>query len=421
MAESRLQEHAVRTILRLKAVGATENGGRAMAVTINLSGAGETFDLIPAHCELPFETVQRGSKAAGCFLTAFGLFFAGIPAFGVIMAVVHGGASPAMLFVLPFIIIGIVVFIIGISQFVSTKRWAFTEQGIECNSKGISGEKEWSEPWAGYQGVLSEEEYHSGGKNSPSYTLYKLVLKHRDDEDKSVDLYSSRAREGWRGQQERHARLFGVPALVETADGMMERQPEDLDKSVRELVQEGQMEVSFDPSAPPPGQRLTVTVDGRFLRISVRGAQMPAALRVVFGLTAAAGVVMAAIGFGRLWGAPIILGIIGTVMFAGDALILAAARLIKPELSASPEVVQKCFLTPWGAFGRQEIPTSAIEEVTVRKQRSQNSPTIVRVVTDAATIDFGLLLGDEEKRWVRDCVVAVISAPSVTQRPGSGS
>ena len=65
-----------------------------------------------------------------------------------------------------------------------------------------------------------------------------------------------------------------MPAVEKDGEQLVKRDVEDLDKSVRELVTEGKIEVRFDPSQRPP-KGLTVRVDGDALDITVTKKGMP--------------------------------------------------------------------------------------------------------------------------------------------------
>ena len=72
-----------------------------------------------------------------------------------------------------------------------------------------------------------------------------MILKH-DDGAKEITLHSSRDSDSWRGRWERAARSLGLPALEQSADGLVERPVEDLDKPVSALLEEGKLTVDYD-------------------------------------------------------------------------------------------------------------------------------------------------------------------------------
>jgi hypothetical protein len=50
-----------------------------------------------------------------------------------------------------------------------------------------------------------------------------------------------------------------------------------------------------------------------------------------------------------------------------------------------------------------------VEEVIV-KGRGDNQTKVVQVISDDETVEFGFLLSRKEKKWVCDCILAVIKA-----------
>ena len=106
---------------------------------------------------------------------------------------------------------------------------------------------------------MAEEKYHPGGKNRSSYTLYKVVLKHRADEVRDVLLYCSRSDSKHRHETEPFATMLQRPVLVDEGEGRyVERTVQDLDKSIAELVDEGEIDARFNPYDQPQGGKLVL-------------------------------------------------------------------------------------------------------------------------------------------------------------------
>lgn len=373
-----------------------------------------TFNLVAAGQELPVQTLDKGSKVGGGCLMGFAVFWIAIPVIMIVVSLASGEGGWFLVIPALFVLVGLGLFVGGLAELKKVVYWDFSEQGVSCRKTGLFGEKEWSEPLGAYRGVLSKSVYHSGGKNSPSYTEYIVTLEHSSDKKRTVKLYSSRLQEGFRKEQERCARLFGLSALVETDQGVVERDVDDLDKSVRERVSEGAMKVEFDPSVPPPGGRLVVRPQGRELKISTAGSAMPRGVETFLLFLEAAAIACVVIGLTGAFGAPTALAAFAAIGAVVLPIILIASRVVRAELSVSPETVRKRFVTPWGSFAEQEVAAGDIEEVVVGKPMSGQGSPVVRIVTDDQTIELGAGLKVEEKKWIRDCIIAVISAPSAS-------
>lgn len=124
--------------------------------------------------------------------------------------------------------------------------------------QGTAGGASWREPLSAYEGVLWHEEYRhnpTSGSADASRTqrITLLELRHRFDPERTVRLLRQTKRAGIRACWETAAGSLRLPALRELPDGtMLQRQPDDLDKSLRELAREGRLELPrHDLSSPP--------------------------------------------------------------------------------------------------------------------------------------------------------------------------
>lgn len=371
----------------------------------------QTTDLIPAGAQLPYRAVEESWGGIGVMV--FSLIWSAIPAFMLLKAVTSDAPWFAFMFLFVFVLIGVGIFLAGLVSLFSSKEWRFTREAVSCTARGLIGAKEWTEPLDRYNGILAESEYHSGGHNSSSYTLYKLVLKHQNIDERSVELYRSRSEEGWREAQERYARLFGVPALQLTEEGIVERAVESLDKSVRDQVAEGVLEVAFDPSKPPPGENLDVRPEGDCLVMKVGANRFPVGCGVLSVALIGAGlclILATALGALDLSEQYMMLG--GVTVFAGmgGVALGVAAKVVSEELRVSPDEVSRHYTTPWGCFARQRMPAGEVEEVLVAEHHANEALSSVKIVSDEAALTFGSSLSEGEKKWVRDCVITIISA-----------
>ena len=370
------------------------------------------FDMAGDAAELPVRHEAHGSKPAGVVLLVMAV---GDLALAVVLLVfLENLAPPARWLVAGFVAFGAIVpVLIGLHVWRRRKEWEIGEAEVRHRWQGLFGSGEWAEPLSAYRGALARQEHHSGSQNSPSYTLYILELKHGADDSRDVRLYQSRSRQGFRLRHEDYARLLDVSALIETEEGIQERHPEDLDKSVRELVAEGLLEVDFDPSEAPPGRHLATSVAGDTLVIETR----PGAATGKIGLILPLVVIMAGVGMAVLGpvvrglpgGLPLLLvGLAGVVV--GSAL-WTLARQTRQELRVAPDRVAVSWHLPFaGEVFSISVPADEVESVAVRTPEGSSGFTMVQAVTDTQAVSFGFGLTDEEKAWVRDCIIAVISA-----------
>jgi hypothetical protein len=299
---------------------------------------------------------------------------------------------------------GAVFVLLGLSARASLRKWRFEEDGVHCLKAGLLGRREWDARWSEYLGVLARTERRSAGQ--ATYVVYIVELKHASEKRRNVKAYESTARDGLRDKLKHYARLFGVPLLVETAEGFEERAPEDLDKTVRQRVTEGSLRTEFDPAAPPPDGGLVVGLEGDALVLRTQRSAAGVAVRIVPGifLLAGIGVALAA----ALFSIPALFAMAGLQLaLAAGAFVLL--RGLKEELRISPETVSKSWLLPFGRFATRAVAAADIEDVVVAKPFGGGMGTSVQVVAGDTTLYCGRAQSAADKEWVRDCIIAVIS------------
>ncbi len=216
------------------------------------------------------------------------------------------------------------------------------------------GNRAWSEPLKNYKGVVYRSEYHAGRKNSPSYTLY-IVELHHDNPRRRVILLQSRSESGVRGMWVKSCRLLGLPAFEQEGKTLVERDVDDLGKSVRERVREGRLVVTFDPAVRPP-RGLALSVQDETLRIAINK------------------------GF---W-------------------------LARPGLDVGRDRVRYYRRTPWGEAGVLTVSTDAIEDVRIGRTAGERRDA-VQLCSNEGTMTVGQGLSRECLEWLKNCVIAVVT------------
>ncbi len=361
----------------------------------------------PDAISLPWHRKKAGSPRLGKVLLAAAT--ADGAAALILLVLSFGGVTPGLHVV--GIILGVsavLMALFAVNQIRSLDEWEFTPTEVRRHRQMLLGSQNWTEPLSDYQGVLAREEYHSGGKNQASYTLYICELKHESNKKRNVRLYSSRSQEGFRSRQEHYGRLFDMPILIQTATGIEERRAEDLGKSVRERVAEGSLKAEFDPGQMPENSRLMVKVEGDHMLVTTRGG-IPGAKVVTFlfllvGAGLAAWGVFFRTGLGRI---PLVLfGVLFVLLGVAGAFVM---RTLRQELELSPEGVTVRWRLPWGVHAQETLPADEIRDVVVQKTSGGQGTPMVQLVGDDKAASFGLGLRMEDKIWVRDCVIAVIS------------
>jgi uncharacterized membrane protein len=351
----------------------------------------------------PAEREIRGERSLGVFLMFFSAIWGGIPALVVIGSLLKGFFPPAMAVVLIFPAVGAALFLIGVNQFVLRGRVRVTETEVTYDRRALFGHTGWTEPLTRYPGILFRTEYHSGGKNSPSYTLH-IVELHHPEKARRVVLYQSKSPEGARGIWEDSCRALNLPALEAAGGTVAHREVADLDKSVRDLVRERKLDIRFDPRQPPPeGIRLEVGRDQ--LRIEIGLPRLPLPVAVPWSLVALG---IAALPF-MIPGAPMILCVVGLIFLAVPVVWKGFAGRIRQQIEVSRAEVRVVWRMPWGSVAETVLPADEIEQVEVRKGAGSQSPAL-HIVTDEREVAVGPFLKPEAREWLRHCILAVITA-----------
>ncbi len=352
---------------------------------------------------LPAEKEIKGTKTLGCFMVGFATLWGGIPTAVLIGSLFSGKFEPAMLMILIFTVVGAVLFLVGLNQFFIKGTIKIGAEEISYFRKTLFKRAEWTEPVSSYKGVLYRSEYHSGGKNHSSYTLYIVELLH-EEKEKTVQLFSSRSDGEVRKYWEDGARMLGKPALEKDGSGFIERDVEDLDKSVKELVQEKKIKVDFDPRSTPP-DGLSVEVKDGLMCITLSTSPVPP-VAALFML--AFPCVFIYIGF-FMKEPPIIFGIIGILFLLIFGGVVVGSHFVRRQLQLSSSYVRSVLLTPWGGKMAVQLSADEIEQVTV-KESSQTTRKEVSVKSDTGEITLGQSLKPEAQEWLKNCILAVISA-----------
>jgi hypothetical protein len=99
------------------------------------------------------------------------------------------------------------------------------------------------------------------------------------------------------------------------------------------------------------------------------------------------------------------------VPLAAGVLAALGLNLLTEELRASPGRITKCWRPLWGGtLGSASIRPDEVRDVAVA---SLGAPLLhrraVQVVADTEVLHFGGALGRDAKKWVRDCIISVIS------------
>lgn len=295
--------------------------------TISLLGDN---DLLGGVSELPAQIELRGLRGGGAVTLAACM---AIVAMLLLLLLTTPAADRRMVFLI-FLPIAPIALAVGIQAFASYRQYTFTREAVTYSGRGLLGRRKWQEPLSSYRGVLMSQRLE--GRNG---TIYLLTLKHRERRSRDILLfYEELTPLCIRERQEHCARLLGLPALTETADGLAERAPADLDKPVRQRVVEGSLPLRFDPASRPPGHGLSLSIEGDTL---VLRSRMSPLWGLVYGPALLLGL---AIPLSRPLGLHSLDSLpdgLSTVLFVVGGVVFAWHLLAREDLLVSPGEVRR--------------------------------------------------------------------------------
>lgn len=351
--------------------------------------------------QLPVRHVDRRFRLIGFGLLLFSLIFGAGSLFSLLAAAFGGGAGNDLLLDAMFVAISIAAMGTGVWMVTFCATTCIGNGSVSHEAESIFGKRYWQEPLTRYKGILRRSEYHPGRKNRPAYTLYIVELYH-EQKKKRVPLYSATKDDGLRTIWEDYCRQLGLPGLEEDGGEIRERQVADLDKTLRELVAEGKLELEFDPSATPP-KGMSLSREGELLRIEMRGVRLAVATIMPAIIMTAIASFVAYFTAGPVW----------VVVFASWLLMFAAlaacwSYIVTPVILIGRDSVRRFKKTPWGETQGKTIETAAIESVRIDKAPDSNRQALL-LETGTNKLVIGTALPDDALAWLKRCLLTVVA------------
>ena len=345
---------------------------------------------------LPAVIENRPSRVAGLVVLVFGAIFTAIPLTSLVYGIRKGEFDAIIIALLFFVLVGGLVLSLGLYLFTSYGRVTISLDEVHSLHKSIFGKKEWREPLANYQGLLHRSETRSGSRNSSSYTVYVIWLWH-ERFSRSIQLAESRVERGMREAWESMCRHLNLPALQMDGERILERSPDDLDKSVAELASEGKLDLRSDlPSPAPP------TLD---VRESARGIEIVIVPQPIKALPIVFGIVMGGVFFyisTAFHDAPAAFGYIGLGFGALFVFALMALIFRRSTLLLTREGIEMGKRTPFGNSEPTKVPKDDIESVTVTFHEKTRC---LQIATDKERHHLGKETNKATLEWLRDRIL----------------
>ncbi len=230
-------------------------------------------------------------------------------------------------------------------------------------------------------------------------TLQRLLLVHPQHSWQVLlrqDLDDEVPRKEWEG----YAKRFDLPLLIGDGEQLHERQPENLDKTLRQLAEEGRL--AGPATAGPPPWSLSLTSAPDRIVITVR--------RPAVGwrwFTAAAALPPALLIGGIANGPSTIWSTTGPLIVLFMA-VVAYLALARPQIIVTRERIGRYLMLPFlQARLRDDLALGDIEQINVRKISGDRHRSLL-LSGDAGSLVLGRGLPASHLEWLRDYLTGAI-------------
>lgn len=361
--------------------------------------------------ELPVTVTRQASRFHAGFICAFALIWGAFPLVG--LFAVGGEIDRGAIFVVTlFPLIAVGLFLYGLRQWRWRKAITIAKDRVAVTERGLFATTSWDEPLAAYEGVVARTRRVSRSKGS-SYTVYLVDLYHADD-DRTVTLFASLRESDWRANWEGAARRLGLKALEESGDGLIERDPEDLDKSVADLMEEGKVAVDYD-LLQEKAEGIAVDIDGDILVVTRAGPQNNLLAALVFLLFP-----LIFIGVAIFSDAPALASwLVGAFGMLFEVLIILGIAwdvLSRQRLRIGRDRVRVCSVSRWGETKGKSLPVAEIELVKLGGEEKKRAKPGLNILGDRGKLHFGRGLPEDTLHFIRNLILAKIEKHHVPDK-----
>lgn len=359
---------------------------RSVRVSVDLSALPQTVDLSPSRAGAVIQIV---------FGTVWSVFVWNM------FSELRREDLFVLFFAVPFSLIGLGMALNGIATLRRKRKATFRGDGVEVEGRGLWASESWYHPYTAFKGVLHREEVVKTKNSSTTYQIIELL---HDDPKRCVLLYVQATTELPRERWEGYARRLKLPALEAGAAGVVERDPGDLDKSLKDLVEEGKVSHAFDPDAEAPRGLYIERRDPDTLKVVITAGRYPIWFLALFMLTGAAmmvGAFFTAQNPYALFGAGLLFGGLPGYMLVRD-------RAARREISLDRRRLTVTDALRLNRHSRDGLSLDEIESIAIRPARGNSGRELV-IASDRGPIHVGLGLSKDALAWLKDFITAAIA------------
>lgn len=302
------------------------------------------------------------------------------------------------------ILIGMGVVISLIFSYIRYKKIFFDGKNVTVIHRPVLGvKKSYKDDIKNYEGIRFRIEFFQFGFINKNKYIIELFHK---NSYKTVPLYISTSDKNIRKIWEYYARTLNLPTLIMTDEGMITRNIEDLNKSIKQMAKKWNLENKFDDRAPLPPSIAYVRKADKMV-IKTRKIIWDAyniivwfcigVLSIAFSLAIITYIKQESsqqnpwLLAGYIVGIFFVLGLI-YALFRKDKIVIKKDKII---------IVHKFMLF---SHKKDEIRKDAIEAIDVTFNPATER-YFVAITSDAKTLIFGKKLPIEDLRWVKKFLI----------------
>ncbi len=321
-------------------------------------------------------------------------------------------AAPIIMF-----LVGAYAFARGAIGLADKRTLRIADGQVVVAGKSLLKSENWSEPLSAYDGVRwrrieVQRRTGSSGTRSGGPKVYQVFDLQHPDPGRCLPLHVTRLNEdidNTRAKWEQFAKLLGLPAIDERDGVARVRAAEDVDKSIKELAEEGKIQVEVDASAPPAG--LALRREGKadepsaqVLAVTILAHRFPIWL---YGALAAFSGFLLIVGAIDLAALPVIFG---AALGGGVVWHWRYEEKYPRTVRITRSTVELDTPNPGNKPGHSIVQHDIIEGVHIGKQdqRGIMGGQIV-IVTDQGEHSTGAGLSKEALAWLRDLILAAVT------------
>jgi hypothetical protein len=372
-----------------------------------------TIDALPIDLDISTSRLSAAPKIVfGAIFVVLGV----VVLIGITPQTQHGTLIATLFQAAPFVVIlaGVYLFARGSIGWFDKRALHIADGRVAVSGKSFLRSENWSEPLDAYDGVRWREMIvqrwrgmQSSGNIKPK--VYQVLdLKH-PDATKCVPLHVTRLNDGTRATWERLARLLDISAIDERDGVARTRASQDVDKSIKDLADEGKIRANFDDSAPPPGLELLREgspdqPDLQVMTVVIGAARYPSWL---YGGLIAFGGFLIIVGAFDLAALPMIFGgaLVAGVYWhwRSESRNLRTVKITRSDLTYDTP-------NPGKQPTHGVLRHSAIESVHIAKVDERGLlGRQITVSTDQSEHVIGAGLSREALAWLRDLILAAVA------------